>query len=415
MLADIPYGNGVWAYDATKYSSTGKASDPVAGYFLTQLDQYNFPNGHDGQPNSTGPISQVFAYGGDVELYCQGSGGSAPGSACLPKSFLLVYYPPFLFNGSTNNWDFWQNSLGDSGFRSVTDYKRLTYYNPTDNKIEPAQAIADIDGRVDMAHTNDDDTNQDYLNSLNILSKTDASRFADVVAKGICADDNIDGVQFDIEPFSFTGGTSTDPNKPPLKGDGQKYFYEEIAKDFAGHYDDSAVKDPLHCVDTAHPNGRIFSVFTFADKVTPDVEQVFNKYHNGYVVDSLYDLGTDTNPDQPTWHDLATFDKLAIDEIKKMATKNVPYQFAIPAAASVHEYESSTMTNKGIGKGNQYAYVLGALSAIKQYGLTPNFKGIDVWSYNKEMWWHGYKFEPAYPQGQTIIELQQGLGWNLKR
>ena len=86
--------------------------------------------------------------------------------------------------------------------------------------------------------------NNDYLDGLNIMGQTDASALADFVAKKICADDNISGVQFDLEPFELTGNSGrlsiSDPlvmdaiNKNPklLSTSGQYYFYLRIAADF---------------------------------------------------------------------------------------------------------------------------------------------------------------------------------------
>jgi hypothetical protein len=385
----IPHGNGTWIYDIT-YDKDGTKLKPVAGLFYNTLAQYNKGATAGSQ------LDHLFYYGGGIEMYCSSSLQN-----CTPNSFLVSYFEPQQINSKKNNWDFWTQSLGDSGFSSGQAYQKL---------VGAKQNIPVLDGRVDVI-----DPDGDYLNHLNDASEIDAAHFADKVAKSVCADDNIDGVQFDIEPFSFTG------DKGVFSGQGQQYFYQQIAKDFAGYYDGkpSSTKDadginhltvdPLRCVDAAHPNGRYFSVFTFGGAVTPQVVAAFTQHGNGYIVDSLYDLantpgGTLTSPQQ--------FSQLIKDEIIAMKSKGVPYQFAIPAAASAHEFEMKNGKPTGY---QQLQYVSTALNAIKAAGVIedPNFKGIDVWAWNQQMWWNGTQFSPATPpaaEGDDVFHyLQQHL------
>lgn len=294
-----------------------------------------------------------------------------------------------------------------SGFRAGAEYSHVTMNGKSTSPI-PIM-IADIDGRLDVA-----DMDNDFLDGLNIMSTSDAQHLADFVAKNICADDTPSGVQFDLEPFDFTNTTgrlnstsvSTDliqANKN-LGTTGQKDFYKQIAKDFAGWYGNNAdpaginntrdpktgaYLDPLHCVDKAHPNGRFFSVFTFSAHINQDVVDVFTHHNNGLIVDSLYDLtsngaeflqaagvtankarGTQTNysttpedggsPTCPSADSTITQGNVSqtypgfqflvrteIANVQKLMQEftykdgnPLAYQFGVPAGASAHEFEA---------------------------------------------------------------------------
>ena len=393
IQSNIPFGHGTWLYDGI-YDSTGKKLPPQAGMFVDQLSQYNK------SANLNSQISQIYAYGGDIEMYCGGSGESDPSAICTPNDLLVVYYPPQVISKANNNWDFLLKTTGDSGYSSVQQYKNV--FGSKNNVIV-------LDGRMDNINLKQ----YDYLDHLNTLNAEDAQHFANKIAKSICASDDVDGVQFDIEPFSFVGEGGSFP------GTGQQFFYTELAKDFAGYYGNASdpdginqdpSKDPFHCVDAKHPQGRFFSVFTFASKVTSAVATVFTHHGNGMIVDSLYDLGIKPGGEFNT---VLEFTALVNTEMKLMkgiaATYGLSYKFAIPAAASAHEFESKN----GIPTGQkQLDYVKAAILAIQPETLKatdPNFKGVDIWSWNQSMWWHGMQFTPAQPDNATLSYLATNL------
>lgn len=405
------YNNhGTWIYDGT-YDASGDKGPVKAGMFFSDLDTYNQAAAAAGHPDSQ--FNQVFSYGGDLEMYCDGGEGGQDPNACTYNTLLLVYYPPSVLSKKYDSYTVGQiiSQFGDSGFSTVNQYAGLDL--ASGSSMQKVQTIVDIDGRVDMSPA------EDYLNELNSMPQADAEQFADKVAAQICADDHISGVQFDIEPFSFlgTGGT--------VKGPGQEYFYQEISKDFAGNYSGNnwpnpeAANDPLHCVDQAHPYGRIFSVFTFhqaleeSPQVEQEIQQVFGSgsgsYGNGYIVDSLYDLssapgGTYTPP--------ATYSNEVQQEVVLFSQEadklGVPYQFAIPAAASAHEFESVG----GVATGaDQDQYVQAALQAIYTGSVLndPLFKGTNIWGWNSAMWWGGKQFTPANPVMDQKHEVETDL------
>src|SRR5699024_500683 len=106
-----------------------------------------------------------------------------------------------------------------NGYASTGAYAKSLH--PVDT-ADPGRATEDvllspiIDGRTDAGG---------YLTNFNGLSEELARGYADKVAAMICADQRIDGIQFDLEPFDVT------------TKNGQYYFYLQIAKNFAGQHD----------------------------------------------------------------------------------------------------------------------------------------------------------------------------------
>ena len=84
------------------------------------------------------------------------------------------------------------------------------------------------------------------------------------------------------------------------------------------------------------------------------------------------------------------------------------YQFAIPAGASAHEFESKAGVSTGY---LQSDYVQRAFDAINKFSAKqdPYFLGNDIWSWNDKMFWHGDAYTPAKPKDDTIKILQQNL------
>ena len=382
----IPYGNGAWIYDKIWSGDlpdgtiTVKKNHIKPGLFRDAITEHN--------NKATGfPITQPFSYGGDIEMYCRGSGGSATSDPCNSDGLLITFPGSDLMKDGVYKGD---HFVGLKSFKSYLDIP----------KVE--QNIIVIDGRLDNIKLGE----YDYLDYLNTLDKDDANLFADIISKAICDQDRLDGVQFDVEPFSFTGKGGS------VTGPGQKYLYTQIAKNFAGwngHDDDvtginpDPSTDPLGCVSENHPNGRIFSVFTFAKFITDEVKEVFLRYGNGYIVDSLYDLGPLPGGQLNSIDD---FKKYAAQEIEDIKATGLPYQFAIPLAASAHEFETKNVNPPiGIGEGNQIEYVKAVMELINPKALKaedPNFKGINIWSWNQKMFWHGDEYTPASPPQDAL-------------
>ncbi|STX29042.1 Uncharacterised protein [Legionella beliardensis] len=347
LFASVTDGNGAWVYD-TLYNNQGQKIGQSPGLFASQINNFNAAATGDHT------ITKLYSYGGSLEMYCKGSGGTATNKACNASN-MYAYY--------------------DNGKLSTA-----AYYEVLGNGCKPVAIMPVVDGRLDQKGADD------YLSALNNLDKKTAALFADKVAKLYCSDENVAGVQFDIEPF--------DISKP-----GQAYFYEQIAKDFASDM----------CIDAKHPKGRTFSIFTFSGKVDSTVARILNTYNNGYVIDSLYDLGSKPGG---SVNSPAEYRNYISNEVKRMLDKakqyNIKFQFAIPAAASAHEFESKGGKSTGFA---QLDYVKASYEVFQQYKVqaNPNFVGVALWTWLDQMWWGGQRFTPSVPNEQTKAFLANNL------
>ncbi len=385
----VPFGNGTWVHDYTM-DTKGAVSNTQAGRFANFLKAYNegATAGHQ--------ITEIFASVGALEIH-----PPPAGEAFVPNSFYIDYYPQRILHVSLNNWRSWEEQL-DSGLYSVHAYSHLTSTGKKSGKH--VLNLVQINGAAGTKTIHG-------LQFLNGLSQADAAHFADFVAGELCSDDTIDGVQFDIEPFSFVGSGSI------TSGPGQKYFFAEIAKDFAGQFQDPK-NDPLNCVDGAHKQGRIFSVFTSASAIQEDpddIAKVFTQYGNGYVIDSVYDLSGQPagTPNPPN-----AYQTQAQQETSQMMSicdrYKIPYQFGIPASASAHEFEKMGTTSTGY---NQLDYVQAAINVINASGARqdPLFKGIDLWGWNTHLVVDNpaggvapvYPSNPAEDQNKAVLKYLQ--------
>lgn len=195
---------------------------------------------------------------------------------------------------------------------------------------------------------------------------------------GICQEPNFAGVQMDLEPFHIAStATVTNP------GGGQASFYLQLGEDLASNA----------CKSTKYPNGKVFSVFTFAKALnTPAIKAIMTHSNNFYAEISLYDLagvknGLDGHPSstpspllvgyngtnyyacantpdknkqevgtgiptansncQGAFGNSATVPHTPTDyatnvalEITDAMNLGIPVRFAIPASASAHEFQS---------------------------------------------------------------------------
>lgn len=398
----IPYGNAAWIYDGT-YDNSGKKGPLKPGLFASSLNSFNDNAGAGHE------ITQLFIYGGDVECPSSEEITSNPDVLNNSNSTYYNYYPKD-FTSKPLTWDkYTQGNKVASSFSSSQIYAPGKQFPQKDGSYlvtdlsgirKAVYKILVIDGDVSFGG---------YAQGLNKMTETQARAFADKVSIAVCSDQSIDGVQFDIEPFSFTGEGGA------LSGNGQKYFYQQIAKNFAGWFgrEYSSAKginsdlssDPIHAVSIKHPNGRFLSIFASANKATQDVKDIYVRFGNFYFIVSLYDLdstpgGQLTEPEK--------YKKLITSQIEKINDCSIPYQLAIPGAASVHEFESADGKPSGV---KQLDYVKIVFEVIDSLEIrnNPNFKGIAIWSWNQAIWWKGHKFEPSSPPKDVISYLQKNL------
>src|SRR5699024_5145707 len=136
----------------------GERGQRVPGSFAAALNAYNQ------QADGGHAITRVFPYGGDLEMYC------ADGPASCSAQDLMV--------------------MLDGGMHSVAAYGR---------QLESVHGQSIL-----IAQIIDGSIRADYpgsLNGFNKLSPKLARTFADKVARAVCSNPYIDGVQFDLEPF----------------------------------------------------------------------------------------------------------------------------------------------------------------------------------------------------------------------
>lgn len=372
------YGNGTWVYDAQFLDGPDGAAYTKAGLWSSNLNSYNIG------ARKLSKITQFFTYGGDLEMYCRGSGEADLSEACTSKNMLVNYYPPSFYNTNLT-----LAKLGDSGYSSSALYK-LGADKVNSSTNAKVQIIPIVDGRFDNP------ASSDYLSAMNRMTQSEAQLLADNVARIYCADNLVSGVQFDLEPFDFSKF-------------GQQYFYTQIAKDFAGQNKDSKGNDKFSCKNEDHPDGRSFSVFTFPSKVNQNLVQSLNSYNNGYVIYSLYDL-PDNAPVGPV-NSTANYYNLVLQEVNKAINSGAYFQLGIPAAASVHEYES--FNGKATGY-KQLDYVKAAIKAINDSGVraNPRFLGIAVWGWSKYMSYPPHStnvYSPSHPPSDVLQYLQQNM------
>jgi hypothetical protein len=356
-----PRTNSTWAYDPSG-----------AGQWLPTLIAY----GKQATPGHE--LDQIYSYGTDLEC--------GEMEHCSDENFESYYG--------------WHNGTPFAGTLSTAAYYNA--FNPapaggSGSSQEPVTISPIIDGRTDAGG---------YLQGFDSISQATAQHFADMVAGQVCSDVRAAGVQFDIEPFNVAS---------PIGG--QYAFFMEIAKDFAGDG-----PSPLGCVDPQHPHGRYFSFFTFANAIesgtveATNVDNILNTYHNGYIIDSLYDLGG--NP-AGYLNDPTTYAGLAENEARSMVKsadeQSIKYAFAIPAAASAHEYTSCSGACNAAPNGMTGAPMLGytkaAVAAIKGTGSPQNplFIGTDVWGFADHETAGSTTIFPASAQPETLNWLADNL------
>ncbi len=304
----------------------------------------------DYDANATHDISVVMSYATDIEMYCPGDDPAQ----CTPDDFYSYYTP------------------GSSGRRSTAAYA---------NQVPGAVLSPIIDGVV----------GSDYLAGFNDLSPSLATAFADKVAAQVCADPRVAGIQFDLEPFD-------------VRTRGQYWFYRAIADAFAG------AGSGAGCVDATHPQGRFFSIFTFASSIQPGTTRatrlaaIVNAHHNGYVIDSLYDLGTRAGGWLNSPSRYATLVTAEVTHMRSWADElGIPYGFGLPGGASAHEYSSCTGTPCRHDPGDRagypmLAYTSRAVAAVDSSGARedPLFLGNDLWYFGAGPQQHGgYSVTPA--------------------
>lgn len=365
LIANFPpHVNAAFVYDFSAQDSPLKA-----GAYASTINCYN--NGGSCKASSqptpvSHQIRMVYSYGGDLEISTQ----CTDASSCPMSDFWVDY------NAKKPN-------TGIPATKAYTQDLRLN-----DNPSKKHYVAPIIDGSF----------YNKYLKQFSTMDKAKARAFADKTARTVCADDNVDGIEFDLEPFSVKTKNA------------QYYYYMEVAKDFSGNYSGSGAVPG--CVDNAHPDGRFFAVFaspqaanTSYATAAKHLQTILTTYGNGYLVAALYDLsassaGTLTLPSR-----YAQLVSNEVSGLKKWAKAlGINYAFAVPGGASAHEFTIVNGTNQGY---SMLDYTRAAMKVINASGVKSghHYLGTDLWFWGPFVKAGSESLGPAAPPVKVLHYL----------
>lgn len=375
----VPEAHAAWVYDVTNRPGEPRRYDP--GYFATGLNNYN-RNAEDGHK-----IRLIYTYAGSLEMYCPDKNAKQ----CKLEDLIAIY--PLNADKRLHGAD------GEATVRA--------YASKIDGPMAggPVMVVPVIDGAITGKY-------EGSMKGFNELPRELARAFADKVSRKVCADPNVAGVQFDIEPFNVS------------QKNGQFYFYQRIAENFAGTVPATLREGAVNCKTDDFPKGRFFSVFASSNQLNPEgpaaenIREILTTFNNGYLIAPLYDLGSG-----PPGHALSVteYQKRAERHAKQMAKwsakSNVMFQLGVPASATVHEYAycrgggCSRAPGAAADVPTQDAYLRAALDAIDNSGArqSPYFKGVSVWGWTRGVTVHGLEFEPQVPPWNALSLLGKRL------
>lgn len=358
------HGNAVWIYDPPDKDHAGNRRRVQAGAHVPELSNYNHA------ASEAHRLSIFYSMGGSLELYCDERG--TPEQSCRDRDLVVTYDPE------------------GNGHHSARSYRE-----GVDISGRPEPIVTPIiDGLV----------NADYEGSMkgfDQLSREEAERLADKVSERVCADTEVDGIQFDVEPFNVD------------ERHGQFFFYRRIASNFAG------VTGDYGCVSDTHPHGRVFSIFTTARRINPETEsannvaEILNRHRNGYLVGALYDLGKGPPGTQTS---LEEYQRLVRAETRNMhvwaKALGISYRHAIPASAGFHEFEDcrGPRCQKRDDGPTQLDYVRVALQAIHDQPQTERFLGVALWAWGAGVSLGETQLYPNAPPPEVRAYLADHLG-----
>jgi hypothetical protein len=345
---------------------------------------------------SDATISQIYSYGGDVEFWPAKKSPQACWAPADPsKCNATSYYD--------NN-----NKLAASVYAKAPGVKSVT-----------ALLDARMDGWEMIKGYNNHDACDfgDFYPNLNNLTKPQIESLAQHTARLYCADENLGGIQVDLEPYQ-------DPYKESLQS-----FVTSLATNMRD--EDGA----NNCRNSQHPAGRTTSYFTFAHRMA---ETFYNESlgDNGIYVFSGYDLKPKNIAfEYNNVSEFGTNLEEEITHIPKAIGPNGKFTLALPIAASCHEYEQY-VPMKGAGCGpacqaydpfkkegitmDQYVQKAmdivtdpkwGDLFKIKEGG---QFIGLSFWVWTYDMTyppmkWFNNLFLPKTPSSKTLAILKTEL------
>lgn len=343
-LTPLPYGHAGLLYDA--FPLDGPAANPSTnpttnhpGFWIDQIEAFN-------APPVKNPLTRLYVYGTSID-----TGGQV----------------------TTVNYN---NSFA---IESVASYRA---------KFPTLTILAIVDGTPGQLMQSDPGTLQ--------LAK----ELATSLATQVCADLNVDGVFFDIEPTKFSY-------------QGLFTLYQTTSNLLA------------QCKDAKHPNGRYMGVYAYV--TTADGHLVKPALgSNGFLAIPLYDV-QDSQPPTPT--NLSMYDKSAKSYISNSdansITYNIPYTVIGPAAASFGEFEqygiytpppptlpapyNFTLISQFSPGITHVLYMTDVNANTLKYAKSPYYMGVDYWGWNyfvSPIPKQNQLLLPSYPDAETVNYLR---------
>merc|ERR1711959_95318 len=369
-----------------------------SAHWKTDIEAFNADTAGTGAE-----IKTVYSYGGDVEFWPKKGGDTK--TAC------------------------WAPAKDTCNFTS--------YYDPVNRKAAATysttkgveQIVSLIDSRLDgwemikLYNNHDACEFGDFYPNLNNLTDPQLGQLAQQTAKLFCDDENVGGVQIDLEPYQ-------DPYKEKLET-----FLTAISKEMK---DDTGANG---CKNARHPKCRTTSYFTFAHRTRDDFyKTVFNE--NSYFVFSGYDLRPKS--DSFEYNNVTEFGNNLEWEINgggpevpqrkfniRTATKSgAKFTLALPIAASCHEYEhyvpmhgdgcgpACQPWDSGVKMADYVQKMMDVLTSPKNSDVihfkNPQFLGLSFWVWTYDMTyppmkWFNNLFLPNTPSKDVLSILKKEL------
>ncbi|MDP3705957.1 MAG: hypothetical protein Q8R24_08625 [Legionellaceae bacterium] len=230
-----------------------------------------------------------------------------------------------------------------------------------------------------------------------------ANSLANSLVTQICADPNVDGIFYDIEPTKFSyGGLFT--------------LYQTTASLLAS----------AQCKDSGHPNGRYMGVYAYV--TTGDGSLVKPALgNNGFLAVPLYDV-QDSQPPTPT--SLTLYDSSAKSYVSNSdansSTYKIPYTVIGPAGASFGEFEqygtyalpppilpasyNFTLITNFSPAIRQVLYMTDVNANTLKYAKSTYYMGVDYYGWNyyvSPIPSQNQLLLPSYPNAETVTYLQK--------
>jgi len=360
--------------------------------YAPNIEKFNKADGGD--------FSVVYSYGGDVELWAEKKtpkACDAPASTNMSKCNVSVYLDP-------------NNLRAAEVYKNVEDVKSITML--LDGRMDGWNQIETY-GKFDNCSFGN------FYSNLQNLTDVSLRRLANDTVKLYCANDVVDGIQVDLEPY--------------------RGIYQKPLSKYVGYLSEFMRDEnkTTGCRDEKHPEGRSVSYYAFAHDIANSTNVPVKEFNeklgpNGHYVFSGYDLfpkKADGGFMFNTPSEFAERLRREITYFRKVVGTTKKFVLALPMGASCHEYEHYVpMSGVGCGPAcrkiaSNYTmdqYVNKAFEVLLDPETTKStdglfcmkdgesqFLGIAWWSFSHQMTyppmkWFDNEFLPAQPPPKAL-------------